>query len=100
MYAWSKSFSNNYIYLLFCQISGPPGCGKTQFCIMLSVVSALPKAVGGRGSPVIYIDTEGAFSAERLVCMCVCVCVMILIRSFTIYLCVCYCLYHLGKSPY
>lgn len=32
---------------------------------MLSVHSALPVSVGGRGSPVIYIDTEGAFSAER-----------------------------------
>ncbi len=56
------------LFVIF-QISGPPGCGKTQFCIMLSAVSALPKIVGGRGSPVIYIDTEGAFSAERCVCV-------------------------------
>ena len=47
------------------QVSGPPGSGKTQFCLMLSVQSALPEAVGGCGSPVIYVDTEGAFSAER-----------------------------------
>ncbi len=43
------------------QIVGPPGCGKTQFCIMLAIQAwRLSK-------PALYIDTEGAFSAERLV---------------------------------
>ena len=47
------------------QIVGPPGCGKTQFCMLLSVVAALPHSVGGRGTHVLYVDTEASFSAER-----------------------------------
>ncbi|XP_038074847.1 DNA repair protein RAD51 homolog 2-like [Patiria miniata] len=49
------------------EIAGPPGCGKTQFCIMLSVLATLPVAMGGLDGAVAYIDTESAFSAERLV---------------------------------
>ncbi|XP_022097891.1 DNA repair protein RAD51 homolog 2-like isoform X4 [Acanthaster planci] len=49
------------------EIAGPPGCGKTQFCIMLSVLATLPAAMGGLDGAVAYIDTESAFSAERLV---------------------------------
>lgn len=49
------------------EVTGPSGCGKTQFCLMLSVVATLPKDLGGLDSSVIYIDTESAFSAERLV---------------------------------
>ena len=61
------------VYVLVVQISGPPGSGKTQFCMMLSVQSALPIMMGGCGRPVIYIDTEGAFSAERYTtCDCDC----------------------------
>ena len=47
------------------QIAGPPGCGKTQFCMTLSVLATLPLAAGGCGGNVLYIDTEGAFSAKR-----------------------------------
>ncbi|KAM9840488.1 DNA repair protein RAD51 homolog 2 [Aulostomus maculatus] len=49
------------------EVAGPSGCGKTQLCLMLSVVATLPKHLGGLDSSVIYIDTESAFSAERLV---------------------------------
>ncbi|XP_060030739.1 DNA repair protein RAD51 homolog 2 isoform X2 [Erinaceus europaeus] len=49
------------------EITGPPGCGKTQFCIMMSVLATLPTNMGGLGGAVVYIDTESAFSAERLV---------------------------------
>ncbi|XP_019625723.1 PREDICTED: DNA repair protein RAD51 homolog 2-like isoform X6 [Branchiostoma belcheri] len=49
------------------EIAGPAGCGKTQFCIMLSVLATLPCEMGGLGGAVVYIDTESAFSAERLV---------------------------------
>lgn len=49
------------------EIAGPPGCGKTQFCIMFSVLSTLPPTMGGINGGVAYIDTESAFSAERLV---------------------------------
>ncbi|XP_067681405.1 DNA repair protein RAD51 homolog 2-like [Haliotis asinina] len=46
------------------EIAGPSGCGKTQFSIMLSVLSAMS---GDSDTSVVYIDTEGAFSAGRLV---------------------------------
>ncbi|KAM3860965.1 DNA repair protein RAD51 homolog 2 [Diretmus argenteus] len=49
------------------EVTGPSGCGKTQMCLMLSVLATLPESLGGLESPVIYIDTEAAFSAERLV---------------------------------
>ncbi|XP_046503574.1 DNA repair protein RAD51 homolog 2 isoform X3 [Equus quagga] len=49
------------------EITGPPGCGKTQFCIMMSILATLPIDMGGLEGAVVYIDTEAAFSAERLV---------------------------------
>ncbi|KAM6202640.1 DNA repair protein RAD51 homolog 2 [Rhynchocyon petersi] len=49
------------------EVTGPPGCGKTQFCIMMSVLATLPTTMGGLDGAVVYIDTESAFSAERLV---------------------------------
>ncbi|XP_032237185.2 DNA repair protein RAD51 homolog 2 isoform X2 [Nematostella vectensis] len=49
------------------EITGPAGCGKTQFCIMLSILATLPQDQGGLGANVIYIDTEAAFSATRMV---------------------------------
>ncbi|XP_010880573.2 DNA repair protein RAD51 homolog 2 isoform X1 [Esox lucius] len=48
------------------EVTGPSGCGKSQMCMMLSVLATLPKSMGGLDSGVIYIDTESAFSAERL----------------------------------
>ncbi|XP_056021059.1 DNA repair protein RAD51 homolog 2-like isoform X2 [Ostrea edulis] len=48
------------------EIAGPSGCGKTQFCIMLSVQATLPRHRGGLDGNVLFIDTESAFSAERL----------------------------------
>ncbi|KAM6445448.1 DNA repair protein RAD51 homolog 2 [Rhynochetos jubatus] len=49
------------------EVTSPPGCGKTQFCIMMSVLATLPVSMGGLDGAVIYIDTESAFSAERLI---------------------------------
>ncbi|XP_073098329.1 DNA repair protein RAD51 homolog 2 isoform X2 [Manis javanica] len=49
------------------EITGPPGCGKTQFCMMMSILATLPTNMGGLEGAVVYIDTESAFSAERLV---------------------------------
>ncbi|XP_054106919.1 DNA repair protein RAD51 homolog 2-like [Callithrix jacchus] len=49
------------------EITGPPGCGKTQFCIMMSILATLSTNMGGLEGAVVYIDTESAFSAERLV---------------------------------
>ncbi|KAK3093286.1 hypothetical protein FSP39_013652 [Pinctada imbricata] len=48
------------------EVAGPSGCGKTQFCVMLSVQATLPTTEGGMGGAVLYIDTESAFSPERL----------------------------------
>jgi len=41
-------------------IYGPAGSGKTNLCIIAAVHQAL------KGNKVIYIDTEGSFSADRL----------------------------------
>ena len=47
------------------QLAGSAGSGKTQLCVTLSVVTALPPSLGGCGLGVVYIDTEATFSAER-----------------------------------
>ncbi|MCY3411912.1 MAG: DNA repair and recombination protein RadA [Candidatus Heimdallarchaeota archaeon] len=44
--------------------------GKTQICLQLAVHTALPREYGGYGSKVIYIDTEGSFSPERVIQIC------------------------------
>ncbi|XP_018590692.1 DNA repair protein RAD51 homolog 2 isoform X2 [Scleropages formosus] len=49
------------------EMTGPAGCGKSQLCMMLSVLATLPRSMGGLDGGVVYIDTESAFSAERLV---------------------------------
>lgn len=41
-------------------IYGPPGCGKTTFCLQTSVSCV------ENGKKVIFMDTEGGFSRERL----------------------------------
>lgn len=47
-------------YGTLTNVYGPPGCGKTTFCIQ-SAVSSLKEE-----GQVIFIDTEGGFSQERL----------------------------------
>ena len=51
------------------QVAAPSGCGKTQFCTMLCLLACLPVDMGGSGVRALYIDTEAAFSAHRLVGM-------------------------------
>ncbi|KIW10990.1 hypothetical protein PV08_10289 [Exophiala spinifera] len=41
-------------------------CGKTTLLYHLSALAALPKTHGGRESMVVYIDSDGTFSATRL----------------------------------
>ncbi len=41
-------------------IAGPPGSGKTNFCILTACSQAR------KGNKVIFIDTEGGFSPERV----------------------------------
>jgi len=48
---------------------GPAGVGKTQLCLTLTAVAGLARSLGGlgEGTGVLYFDTEGKFSAQRLV---------------------------------
>jgi RAD51-like protein 1 len=48
------------------EVVGPPGAGKTQFCHMMAVLGTFPVPMGGLDGKVLYIDTEGAFSPDRL----------------------------------
>ncbi len=45
---------------------GEFGSGKTQACLMLSVMVQLPTEKGGLGGNAVYIDTEGTFIPERV----------------------------------
>ncbi|XP_077239596.1 DNA repair (Rad51) family protein isoform X2 [Tasmannia lanceolata] len=48
------------------ELVGPAGIGKTQFCLKLSLLAALPSSHGGLNGRVIYIDTESKFSSRRM----------------------------------
>lgn len=48
------------------EITGPPGCGKTQFCMMLTSLTIIDALSDQDANSVIYIDTENAFTAKRL----------------------------------
>lgn len=45
---------------------GEFGAGKTQICLMLSVMAQLPPEKGGLNGNVVYMDTEGTFIPERV----------------------------------
>ncbi|PIA38706.1 hypothetical protein AQUCO_02700134v1 [Aquilegia coerulea] len=49
------------------ELVGPPGIGKTQFCLKLSLLAALPVNYGGLNGRVIYIDIESKFSSKRMI---------------------------------
>ena len=44
---------------IITMIAGPPGSGKTNFCVLTACSQAK------RGKKVIFIDTEGGFSVDR-----------------------------------
>lgn len=48
-------------YNTLTNVYGPPGCGKTNFCIQSSI-----SCIENQGKKTIYIDTEGGFSKERV----------------------------------
>jgi len=48
------------------ELIGDYGVGKTQLCMTLAVLAQLPPEKGGLAANVIYMDTEGTFSAERV----------------------------------
>jgi DNA repair protein RadB len=45
---------------IITMIAGPPGCGKTNFVILAACSQAK------KGNKVIFVDTEGGFSIERI----------------------------------
>ncbi|KAF8758192.1 hypothetical protein HU200_010634 [Digitaria exilis] len=47
------------------EVVGPSGIGKTQFCLKLALLAALPEYYGGLDGRVVYIDTESKFSSRR-----------------------------------
>ncbi|KAF9596962.1 hypothetical protein IFM89_014606, partial [Coptis chinensis] len=49
------------------ELVGPAGIGKTQFCLKLALLAALPVSYGGLSGRVIYIDTEAKFSSKRMI---------------------------------
>ena len=57
---FNKWLFGGYEKDIITMIAGPPGCGKTNFCI-LSACSQAKKE-----NKVIFIDTEGGFSVERV----------------------------------
>lgn len=48
------------------ELIGEYGAGKTQICLTLAVKVQQPSEEGGINGNVLYIDTEGTFSAERV----------------------------------
>lgn len=59
-YELNKFLFGGYETDIITTIYGPGGSGKTNFCIILAVSQAK------KGNKVIYIDTEGGFSVERV----------------------------------
>lgn len=57
---FDEIFGGGIIEKCLTQIYGPPASGKTNLCIIAAVSIAL------RGKKVIFIDTEGGFSIERV----------------------------------
>ncbi|XP_071720443.1 DNA repair protein RAD51 homolog 2-like isoform X2 [Rutidosis leptorrhynchoides] len=49
------------------ELVGPAGIGKTQFCLKISLLAALPSCYGGLDGHVIYIDVESKFNSRRLI---------------------------------
>ena len=48
------------------ELIGDYGTGKTQICLTLAVTAQLSREQGGLDGNVIFIDTEGTFSPERV----------------------------------
>ncbi|MFH0831328.1 MAG: DNA repair and recombination protein RadB [archaeon] len=59
-YDLNKWLHGGYERDIITTIYGPAGSGKTNFCMLVAVSQAK------KGSRVIFIDTEGGFSTERL----------------------------------
>jgi DNA repair protein RadB len=59
-YDLNKFLFGGYEKDIITTIYGPGGSGKTNFCLLAAVSQAR------KGNKVIYVDTEGGFSSERV----------------------------------
>ncbi len=59
-YDFNKWLFGGYEKGIITMIAGPPGSGKTNFCILASCSQAK------KGNKIIFVDTEGGFSVDRL----------------------------------
>lgn len=59
-YDFNKWLYGGYERDVITMIAGPAGCGKTNFCILASCSQAR------KGNKVIFVDTEGGFSGDRV----------------------------------
>ena len=59
-YDLNKWLRGGYEKEIITMIAGPPGCGKTNFCLLASCSQAK------KGNKVIFVDTEAGFSVERV----------------------------------
>lgn len=59
-YDLNKFLFGGYETDIITTLYGPGGSGKTNFCILVAVSQAR------KGNKVIYIDTEGGFSSDRV----------------------------------
>jgi len=63
---FNELLGGGYPTKLITEIHAENGIGKTQASFTASVICTLPKDQGGLDGHVVYIDTEGTFSAHRV----------------------------------
>uniref|UniRef100_A0A182LY58 DNA repair protein RAD51 homolog 3 n=1 Tax=Anopheles culicifacies TaxID=139723 RepID=A0A182LY58_9DIPT len=51
---------------MITELCGPPGSGKTQFCLQLSVNVQIPRQLGGLQGRAAYLDTNYGFCPQRV----------------------------------
>lgn len=59
-YDFNKWLYGGYERGVITMLAGPPGSGKTNFCILASCSQTK------KGNKIIFVDTEGGFSSERV----------------------------------
>ncbi|XP_053659771.1 DNA repair protein RAD51 homolog 3-like [Anopheles marshallii] len=51
---------------MITELCGPPGSGKTQLCLQLSVNVQIPRRLGGLQGRAVYLDTNYGFCPQRV----------------------------------